>query len=192
MKAILLIDHGSKRGEANAMLACMANLVQHLVGDSVAVRFAHMELAEPSIARGFADCVAAGADDVIAFPYMLSPGRHSTSDIPRMVAAAAADHPSVRYQVTSAFGVDPQVAAVVLSRVGVPAVVTRAADAAARCWDPAHSASACGDACPVATRPGAAGSIATAQGEADGADRGGEAGGGGGNGQRSGGGVGRG
>ena len=32
MRAILLVDHGSTRAEANAMLACMANLVQHLVG----------------------------------------------------------------------------------------------------------------------------------------------------------------
>ena len=56
-----------------------------MAGDGVIVRFAHMELAEPSIDQGFADCVEAGADEVIAFPYMLSPGRHSTRDIPRMV-----------------------------------------------------------------------------------------------------------
>ena len=40
---------------------------------------AHMELADPSIAAGFAACVQAGATDVVAFPYMLSPGKHSTS-----------------------------------------------------------------------------------------------------------------
>ena len=28
MRAILLIDHGSRRAEANEMLHCMANLVQ--------------------------------------------------------------------------------------------------------------------------------------------------------------------
>jgi sirohydrochlorin ferrochelatase len=44
MKSILLIDHGSRRDEANYMMACMANLVQHLVGETVAVRFAHMEI----------------------------------------------------------------------------------------------------------------------------------------------------
>ena len=88
-KAILIIDHGSKRGEANEMLDCVSNLVQAMAGGDVIVRYAHMELASPSIAEGFAECVKAGATEVVAFPYMLSPGKHSTADIPRMVAAAA-------------------------------------------------------------------------------------------------------
>src|SRR5689334_20442269 len=74
MKAILLIDHGSKRDEANHMRACMTNLVQAMAGDSVVVEYAHMELAEPASPRGFAACVERGATEVIAFPYMLSPG----------------------------------------------------------------------------------------------------------------------
>ena len=51
-----------------------------------------MELAEPSIAAGVRSCVEAGATEVVVFPYMLSPGKHSTRDIPRMVAEAAAGH----------------------------------------------------------------------------------------------------
>lgn len=121
MKAILLIDHGSRRDEANKMLASVADLVQHLVGDGAAVRYAHMELAEPSIAQGFSDCVEAGATEVIAFPYMLSPGRHVTADIPRLVGAAAVAHPGVTYRVTAAFGVHEHLAAVVLERAGIPA-----------------------------------------------------------------------
>jgi sirohydrochlorin ferrochelatase len=120
MKAILIIDHGSSRDEANAMLSGMADLVQQLVGADVVVRYAHMELAEPSIARGFADCVEAGADEVIAFPYMLSPGKHSTRDIPRLVAEAAAAHLGVQYRVTPAFGIHEKLAEVVLTRAGIP------------------------------------------------------------------------
>ena len=55
-----------------------------------------MELAEPSIAEGFADCVRAGATEVVAFPYMLSPGKHVTRDIPRLVAEAARGVPGNR------------------------------------------------------------------------------------------------
>ena len=65
MRSILIIDHGSQRDEANHMLACVANLLQHVVGSDVIVRHAHMELAEPSIAQGFAECVQAGATEVI-------------------------------------------------------------------------------------------------------------------------------
>ena len=52
MKAVLLIDHGSRRDAANEMMNCMANLVQAMAGPNVVVRYAHMELAEPSIASG--------------------------------------------------------------------------------------------------------------------------------------------
>jgi len=44
MKAILLIDHGSRRDAANEMMNCMANLVQAMAGPDVLVRYAHMEL----------------------------------------------------------------------------------------------------------------------------------------------------
>lgn len=104
------------------MLACMADLLQSMVGDGVLVRHAHMELAEPTIADGFAACVRAGATEVVAFPYMLSPGKHSTRDIPRMVADAAAPFPNVSYRVTEAFGMSAELAAVVAQRCGVDVV----------------------------------------------------------------------
>jgi len=144
MRSILIIDHGSVRAEANAMLDCVANLLQHLVGDDVIVRAAHMELAEPSVAQGFAACVNAGATDVFAFPYMLSPGKHSTRDIPRLVAEAAKDFPSVTFQVTEAFGVDEQLAQVIAARAGVE-VVARAD--MSKCWQPDGKVGTCGPAC---------------------------------------------
>jgi sirohydrochlorin ferrochelatase len=150
MKALLLIDHGSRLGPANHMLACMAGLVQDMVGDTAVVRYAHMELAEPSIARGFADCVEAGADEVIAFPYMLSPGRHSTRDIPRMIAEAATAYPTVSHRVTEAFGMHEMLAAVVLSRAGIAAVRQPAPDGGTCCWDPKCETGSCGAACPRA------------------------------------------
>lgn len=120
MKAILLIDHGSVRAEANAMLADVAAVVQRLAGADVLVRYAHMELAAPGIADAFAACVADGATEVVAFPYMLSPGKHSTRDIPRMVGEAAARFPGVRFTVTPAFGLHEKLGEVVLERAGVP------------------------------------------------------------------------
>jgi sirohydrochlorin ferrochelatase len=119
MKAILLIDHGSVKSEANAMLGTVATMVQQMAGPEVVVGYAHMELAEPDIETGFAACVARGATEVIAFPYMLSPGKHSTRDIPRLVAAAAAKHPRVAHSVTPAFGVHEKLGEVVLERAGV-------------------------------------------------------------------------
>ena len=172
MKAILLIDHGSKRAEANEMLACMANLVQAMTGPGVIVEHAHMELAEPDIPAGFAACVARGATEVTAFPYMLSPGRHSTSDSPNLVAEAAAAHPGVTYRMTAAFGVHEKLGELILERAGMIPCRTVAGESAVRCWEPEGCVGSCGDACRVkqaAARPAVAGSTtvgATAAGVA--------------------------
>ena len=147
MLAILLIDHGSRRGEANEMLDCMANLVQAVAGREIVVRYAHMELAEPAIADGFRACIEAGATEVVAFPYMLSPGRHATSDIPDLVAEAARAHPNVRWRVTTAFGVHEKLAEVVLERAGVEPAHRMTAAEACRCWHTSRSTIACGGAC---------------------------------------------
>ena len=115
---LIVVDHGSRRAESNEMLEEMVAMVARVVPYEI-VEPAHMELAEPTIAQGFEACVRAGADEVIAFPYMLSPGKHSTRDIPRLVAEAAARFPTVRFSVTPAFGVHEKLAQVVLERAGV-------------------------------------------------------------------------
>ena len=147
MKAILLIDHGSRRDAANEMMDCMAHLVQAMAGPDVVVRYAHMELAEPSIAAGVRSCVEAGATELIVFPYMLSPGKHSTGDIPRLVAEAARDFPALDIRVTAAFGVHEKLAELILARAGLPVANPLTTDAAARCWHSSQSQVACGDAC---------------------------------------------
>lgn len=147
MKAILLIDHGSRRSEANEMMDCMANLVQAIAGPEVVVRYAHMELCEPSIESGVRNCVDAGATELIVFPYMLSPGKHSTGDIPRLVAAAAKDFPDLDVRVTNAFGVHEKLAELILERAGLPIAHPLAGDEAAHCWHSTRNETACGDAC---------------------------------------------
>jgi sirohydrochlorin ferrochelatase len=145
VKGILIIDHGSMKEEANRMLECVGELVQRMAGESVIVRVAHMELAAPTIADGFEACIAAGATEIVAFPYMLSPGKHSTRDIPRMVAEISSVYPNIPVQVTTAFGVNEQLAAVVLSKAGV-APVERAEPH--RCARPAGTPPRyCGDGC---------------------------------------------
>jgi len=151
VRAILLIDHGSVKTEANHMVSCMASLLRHIVGPQVVVRHAHMELAEPSIAAGFADCVRAGATDVIAFPYMLSPGKHVTRDVPRLVAEAAREFPGIAYRVTDAFGVHEKLAELIALRAGIDVVHAIDSADACRCWEPNGQTGSCGAACAART-----------------------------------------
>jgi sirohydrochlorin ferrochelatase len=133
------------------MLVCMANLLQTMAGAEIVVRYAHMELAEPDIASGFTECIRAGATDVTVFPYMLSPGRHSTTDIPRLVSNIAKAFPHVVFNVTPAFGVHEKLAELVLERAGIEPVKAFAGSEADRCWDPNCSETLCGDACRAKT-----------------------------------------
>jgi sirohydrochlorin ferrochelatase len=114
-RAILIVDHGSTREAANHMLEDLADLLRQRTSDPVYP--AHMELAEPTIARAFDRAVADGADFVFVFPYFLSPGRHSREDIPRMCAQAAARHPGVRWHCSGPIGLDPLMADLILHRV---------------------------------------------------------------------------
>ncbi len=114
-RAIILVDHGSRREAANRMLDEIATLLRTLTTDRVYV--AHMELAEPTVSQAFAAAVADGADDVFVFPYFLSPGRHSREDIPRLCAEAAHAHPGLRWHCTGPIGLDPLMAQLVLRRI---------------------------------------------------------------------------
>ena len=113
---VILVDHGSRRDESNAMLL---DVVRSFVDATrmPIVEPAHMELAEPSIATAFARCVARGVKTVVVFPYFLLPGRHWNDDIPRLAAAAAKDHPDVQYLVTAPFGLHPLMAEVMQQRI---------------------------------------------------------------------------
>ncbi|KAG5182258.1 CbiX-domain-containing protein [Tribonema minus] len=71
------------------------------------IEVAHMELAEPTIEQAFDKCVAAGAKAVVLHPFFLSPGRHVSSDIPELLAAAASRHPGVKWKVSEPLGLAP-------------------------------------------------------------------------------------
>ena len=103
-RAILLVDHGSRRPEANALLEAVAERLRPRAQGSP-VFVAHMELAAPSIAEGIEACTEAGASEIVVHPYLLTPGRHSRQDIPAQAEAAARNHPGVRVEVSEPLGV---------------------------------------------------------------------------------------
>ncbi len=113
---VILVDHGSRREESNALLSDVVRQFAELSGQPI-VEPAHMELAEPSIATAFGRCVERGATTVVVYPYFLLPGRHWDEDIPRLAAAAARQHPSVRYLVTAPFGLHPLMAEIIEQRI---------------------------------------------------------------------------
>lgn len=116
MRAILLVDHGSRVPAANAQLTEMARLVERMAADGTIVRAAHLELAAPSIPDAVDALVAEGAIELVVVPYFLAPGRHASEDVPRIARNAAERHPGLALRVTGPLGVDELLAKLVLAR----------------------------------------------------------------------------
>ena len=121
---LLIIDHGSRRPDANRVVRQVAAMVRAKSGFLI-VQHAHMELAEPTIRQGFETCVAAGVDAIVVQPYFLGPGRHSTSDIPRMVGEVARKHPRVTVRLGAPLGPHPKMGELILERIGEAEILRR-------------------------------------------------------------------
>ncbi|MEM6751285.1 MAG: CbiX/SirB N-terminal domain-containing protein [Planctomycetota bacterium] len=113
---IVIVDHGSRRAASNQMLETFVGRFSEARGFPI-VEAAHMELAEPSIATAFDQCVQRGATKVLICPYFLLPGKHWDQDIPELAAEAAGKHPGVEYVVTAPIGLHPMMADVIESRL---------------------------------------------------------------------------
>ena len=103
--AFIIVDHGSRKAEANDMLLDIVRKYKDLYGVEVA-EAAHMELAEPSISTAFRKCVEQGATRIVCHPFFLSRGRHVQEDIPSLLRAAAEEHPQLQidYSITQPLG----------------------------------------------------------------------------------------
>jgi len=115
-RAILLIDHGSRRAEANALLEDVAAQVRVRAPESI-VEVAHLEIAKPDIDEGIDACVKQGAARIVVHPYFLGPWRHTTEDIPAQVERAGKRHPNVRIRISEALGGHAAVIDAILDRV---------------------------------------------------------------------------
>ena len=116
---IIIVDHGSRRGKSNELLEEVAALFAERFSQLYEiVEPAHMELAEPSIQTAYHKCVERGAARVIVCPFFLGPGKHWTSDIPRLTAEAAKANPGTQYHVSMPLGIDELILELLAKRVG--------------------------------------------------------------------------
>ena len=115
-RAIVLIDHGSRRAEANQQLEELALKIRAREPQTI-VQTAHLEIAEPDLDAAIDACVKAGARTIVIHPYFLGPGRHTSEDIPRLVAQAKVRHPEVLLRISAPLGIHDKLVDVVLERV---------------------------------------------------------------------------
>lgn len=116
MKVLLVVAHGSRRAESNDEVRKLTVQLQARAGAAYGdVRCAFLELAEPSIPEGIAQCIAQGANEVIVLPYFLSAGRHVATDIPAEVAKARVTFPAISIRIAPYLGMADELLAAMLS-----------------------------------------------------------------------------
>jgi sirohydrochlorin ferrochelatase len=105
MRALLVVAHGSRRTASNEEVRVLTRELRQAANTAFGqVECAFLELAEPSIPDGIDGCIARGATEVVVLPYFLSAGRHVVKDIPEIVAASQARHPTVALRIAPYLG----------------------------------------------------------------------------------------
>jgi sirohydrochlorin ferrochelatase len=116
MKYLLLIAHGSRRQSANYEIKLLAERVAGLdENDYAGVVTAFLEMAEPNIHQGVAECVEQGATSIVVVPYFLAGGNHVTRDIPGEIACAREGMPQVDIEISRYLGSSDAMADLVLN-----------------------------------------------------------------------------
>jgi sirohydrochlorin ferrochelatase len=114
--AVLLIAHGSRRAEANADLAELAERVRDRGLYSI-VEIAYLELAEPTIPQGIARCLEHRPKRVLMLPYFLSAGSHVVDDLERFRQEAVAANPEIQFQLCPPLGLHDLMVDLVMHRL---------------------------------------------------------------------------
>lgn len=116
MRALLLVDHGSRKAEANAVLASVRAKIE-AARPGLLVEHAHMELSEPNIAQAVERLLERGARSIYLMPWFLAPGRHAQDDVPRLAREALAGR-DVTLVIGEPMGDDELLVALALRRIG--------------------------------------------------------------------------
>ena len=101
--AVLLISHGSRHPDANRDLDYFAAALRER-GSYAIIEPAFLELAEPNIEEGVANCLRQGAERVILLPYFLSAGIHVRRDLTGICHRLASAYPHVQFRLAEPLG----------------------------------------------------------------------------------------
>lgn len=109
--ALLVMVHGSPREESNLDMYTVVEAVR-ATQTYFYVQVGFLECNEPLITQAIANCVAAGAQRVVAVPYFLHAGRHVADDLPGLLEDAARQYPQVEFLMGEYLGQEPLLATV--------------------------------------------------------------------------------
>jgi sirohydrochlorin cobaltochelatase len=107
-RGVLLFAHGSRDARWREPVEAVAARIRSQ-DPGVMVACSYLELVEPDLPTAAARLVADGASVLRIVPLFLGIGKHAREDLPLLIDALRAAHPSVDLSVASAVGEDPRV-----------------------------------------------------------------------------------
>lgn len=106
---LIIVGHGTRDERGCAEFAELASLAAALAPTTI-VEGCFLELVEPDLMGGVARAVRRGARRLAVVPLLLVSAGHAKRDIPRLIAAAAAQFPEVTIEQMPHLGSHPAVA----------------------------------------------------------------------------------
>lgn len=115
---VVLVGHGSRAPEANALLV---HLAQRMASDlREPVTPGYLEMTTPTIPDALRAAIAAGAERITVVPYFLSPGVHVARDIAVAIDTVRAESP-IEIDVASFLGSHPEIPRLLAEIAATPA-----------------------------------------------------------------------
>ncbi len=111
---LLIVGHGSRDPNANVEFEALVAAYRAARPD-IEVVHGYVELAHPSLLTALRD-LAQRADSVVVLPLFLFAAGHVKNDIPLALSQARQDFPTVRFTMTNALGVHPNLVELAFER----------------------------------------------------------------------------
>jgi sirohydrochlorin ferrochelatase len=116
MKGILVVAHGSRAKETEAVLETVLSMAKAKLPAAI-IEYAFMEFSERTIEKGVAALAARGVTEIKIVPYFLFMGIHLKEDIPAMAAECAANFPGISITMGEPLGADKRLADILVDRI---------------------------------------------------------------------------
>lgn len=125
--ALILFAHGARDPRWSAPFEAVVALLQ-ATQPQLPVRLAYLEFMQPDLPHAAAELAELGCTDVTVLPMFLGAGGHVRKDLPLLIEALAAAHPSLNVQLLPAVG---EIASVTAAMAGAALALIDAGSGAA-------------------------------------------------------------
>jgi len=116
MNGILILAHGSRRQETDAILNSLTEMVRNKTGEELILP-AYLQFSEQNLEWGIEQLIEKGAHSIKVIPMFIFDGIHVTQDIPEELNAIMAKHPGIDVRMSRHLGDDDRIADIIVDRI---------------------------------------------------------------------------